>query len=106
HITETVDWYRCINGRSAFQGRRSMTVWTCGAMGGEHAGVSSEGRVGSPSTEGRRHTGEGASALGQSGPKPRQACEEEGAEAEMRRRWATGRNSGTGAVRLSDVVTQ
>ena len=51
-----------------------MIARTCGALRSENAGVSSERRVRIPSTERLRFPEEGSSALGQSGPKPRQRC--------------------------------
>ena len=48
-----------------------MTARTCGAAGRENAGVSSEMQVRILHTESPRIPGEGSSALGKSGPKPR-----------------------------------
>ena len=57
-------------GERSYQ-RRSMIVRTCGAIGRENAGVSSEMWVRIPHTENPRFPEEGSSALGKSGPKAR-----------------------------------
>ena len=48
-----------------------MTERTCGRNTSENAGISNESRVGNPAVENLRFPGEGLSARGKSGPKPR-----------------------------------
>ena len=50
---------------------RSMTVRTCGRSRRENAGISSESKVRILAVENLRFPGEGSSAQGKSGPKPR-----------------------------------
>ena len=50
---------------------RSMTVRTCGRNSSENAGISSESEVRIFTVENLRFPGEGSSAQGKSGPKPR-----------------------------------
>ena len=50
---------------------RSMTVRTCGRGSSENAGMSSESEVRIFTVESLRFPGEGSSAQGKSGPKPR-----------------------------------
>lgn len=54
--------------------QRSQTERESGAYRSENAGVSSARRVRIPSTERLRFPEEGSSALGKSGPKPRQTA--------------------------------
>lgn len=48
-----------------------MTVRTCGPGSSENAGISSESKVRIFTVENLRFPGEGSSAQGKSGPKPR-----------------------------------
>ena len=50
---------------------RSMSVSTCGRNSSENAGISSESKVRIFTVESLRFPGEGSSAQGKSGPKPR-----------------------------------
>jgi hypothetical protein len=50
---------------------RSMIVRTCGRNSSENAGISSESEVRIFTVENLRFPGEGSSAQGKSGPKPR-----------------------------------
>ena len=50
---------------------RSMTGRTCGRISRENAGISSESEVRIFTVESLRFPGEGSSAQGKSGPKPR-----------------------------------
>jgi len=50
---------------------RSMTGRTCGRDSSENAGISSESKVRIFTVESLRFPGEGSSAQGKSGPKPR-----------------------------------
>ncbi len=50
---------------------RSMIVRTCGRNSSENAGISSESEVRISTVENLRFPGEGSSAQGKSGPKPR-----------------------------------
>ena len=50
---------------------RSMIVRTCGRSSSENAGISSESKVRIFTVENLRFPGEGSSAQGKSGPKPR-----------------------------------
>ena len=58
-----------VGERSAVE--RSMTGTTCGRGSSENAGMSSENYVGIIMAENLRFPGEGSSAQGKSGPKPR-----------------------------------
>ena len=60
---------------------RSVTVRTSGALRSENAGISSEKEVRNLFTESLRFPGEGSSAQGKPGPKPRRIT---------RRRWTIG----------------
>ena len=72
-----------VSGRRAFQGRRSRTGRTGGALGSENAGMSSERRVRIPSTECLRFPEEGSSAQGQSGPKSRPKGVDDGQQVDI-----------------------
>ena len=58
-----------VGERSAVE--RSMTGMTCGRGSSENAGMSSESEVRIFTVENPRFPGEGSSAQGKSGPKPR-----------------------------------
>ena len=62
------DKYR---GRGAFLLGRSMSGSTCGLIGSENAGISSENYVGIIMVENLRFLGEGSSAQGKPGAKAR-----------------------------------
>ena len=69
--TEAVDGYVCIRGRGAFYTGRSHTERSGGRYRRENAGMSSENNVRIIIIENLRFPGEGSSAQGKSGPKPR-----------------------------------
>ena len=58
-------------GRGAMYTGRSMTGRTCGLYRRENAGISSESGARNSAVESLRFPGEGSSARGKSGPKPR-----------------------------------
>ena len=62
-----------VRGRGAMRAGRSMTERTCGRHGRENAGMSSESHARNMAVESPRFPGEGSSAQGKSGPKPRTA---------------------------------
>ena len=70
---------------------------SCGLIGRENAGMSSERQARNLPAESLRFPEQGLSAQGKPGPKPRQR---------MRRRWTTGGNSSATLSRLSEGVTQ
>ncbi len=72
HPTEAVNpKARLWDGRGALGQLRSLTARTGGATPSANAGMSSERRVRTPSTESLRVPGQRQSSQGQSGPKPR-----------------------------------
>ena len=71
HITEAMDGYECIRGRGASYTGRSCTGRSSGLYTRENAGISSESNVRIITIENLRFPGEGSSAQGKSGPKPR-----------------------------------
>jgi hypothetical protein len=77
----------CINvimsGRGALCAGRSMTGRTCGQHRRENAGMSSERHVRNMPVEGPRFPGEGSSAQGKSGPKPRTEVVGDGQQVEI-----------------------
>ena len=62
---------------------RSMTVRTCGLYRSENAGMSSERHVRTMPVESPRFPGEGSSAQGKSGPKPRTEVVGDGQQVEI-----------------------
>ena len=72
-----------VSGRGALCTGRSMTVRTCGLYRRENAGMSSERHVGNMPVEGPRFPGEGSSAQGKSGPKPRTGVVGDGQQVEI-----------------------
>ena len=69
-FTEAAECLRTLVGeRSVVE--RSMTGTTCGRGSSENAGMSSESEVRIFTVENPRFPGEGSSAQGKSGPKPR-----------------------------------
>ena len=62
-----------LRGRGALCIGRSTTVRTCGRYRRENAGISSESHARNMAVESPRFPGEGSSAQGKSGPKPRTA---------------------------------
>ena len=62
---------------------RSMTGTTCGRGSSENAGISSESEVRIFTVENLRFPGEGSSAQGKSGPKPRPKGVGDGQQAEI-----------------------
>ena len=74
---------KILSGRRAFYRRRSHTVRSGGAYRSENAGMSSARRVRIPSTDRLRFPGEGSSALGKSGPKPKPIGVSDGQQVEI-----------------------
>ena len=62
---------------------RSMTGRTCGRYSSENAGISSESEVRIFTVESLRFPGEGSSAQGKSGPKPRRGRVGDGQQVEI-----------------------
>ena len=62
---------------------RSMTGRTCGRGSSENAGISSESKVRIFTVESLRFPGEGSSAQGKSGPKPRRGRVGDGQQVEI-----------------------
>ena len=75
--------FTTVSGRGALCTGRSMTVRTCGLYRRENAGMSSERHVGNMPVEGPRFPGEGSSAQGKSGPKPRTQVVGDGQQVEI-----------------------
>ena len=71
------------DGRGALAVGRSTTVRTCGRQGSENAGMSSERHARNMPVESLRFPGEGSSAQGQSGPKPRTEVVGDGQQVEI-----------------------
>ena len=82
HTTEAMDLSLTVVGERS-NGHRSMTGRTCGALGSENAGMSSEKTVRILSTENLRFPEEGSSAQGKSGPKPRPKGVDDGQQVEI-----------------------
>ena len=82
-------------GRGALCAGRSSTERSCGRHRRENAGISSARHARNMPVDSLRFPGEGSSAQGKSGPKPR---------TEGRRRWITGGDSSTAF--MSDALTQ
>ena len=62
---------------------RSMTERTCGLYRRDNAGMSSESRARNTAVESPRFPGEGSSAQGKSGPKPRTIVVGDGQQVEI-----------------------
>ena len=71
------------SGRGALCTGRSATERTRGRYRRENAGMSSERHVGNVPVEGPRFPGEGSSAQGKSGPKPRTEVVGDGRQVEI-----------------------
>ena len=84
-------------GRGALYKGRSGIERNRGLYTRENAGISSESEVRILTIESLRFPGEGSSAQGKSGPKPR---------TESRRRWRAGGDSCTAKGALNEAVTQ
>ena len=84
-------------GRGAFCTGRSRIERTCGLCRRENAGISSARQARNLPVENLRIPGEGSSAQGKSGPKPR---------TERRRRWTAGGDSCTTKDPFDEAVTQ
>ena len=69
-VTESSSEYTPVVGELTAVGR-SMIERTCGRNSSENAGISSESKVRIFTVENLRFPGEGSSAQGKSGPKPR-----------------------------------
>ena len=72
-----------VGGRGAMHAGRSTTERACGLHGRENAGMSSERHVRNMPVEGPRFPGEGSSAQGKSGPKPRTGVVGDGQQVEI-----------------------
>ena len=72
-----------MSGRGALCMGRSTTGRTCGLYRRENAGMSSERRVRNTPVESPRFPGEGSSAQGKSGPKPRTEVVGDGQQVEI-----------------------
>ena len=84
-------------GRGALYGGRSGIERNRGQHTRENAGISSARQARNLPVESLRFPGEGSSAQGKSGPKPR---------TESRRRWRAGGDSCTTKGTLNEAVTQ
>jgi hypothetical protein len=96
-VTEAEDGYVCIRGRGAFYSGRSCTVRSSGLDRRENAGISSENNVRIIIIENLRFPGEGSSAQGKSGPKPRANAVGDGQQVDI---------PVPPVFRLTDAVTQ
>ena len=81
--TEAMDLHASVSGRGAYYGGRSTIVRTCGRNSSENAGISSESEVRIFTVENLRFPGEGSSAQGKSGPKPRLRSVGDGEQVEI-----------------------
>ena len=70
-------------GRGALLEERSSTERSCGLLGRENAGMSSESKVRILTIESLRFPGEGSSAQGKSGPKSRPKGVDDGQRVEI-----------------------
>ena len=80
--TEAWEYTKCI-GRGAMRTGRSCTGRSSGLYGRENAGISSEREARNFPVESLRFPGEGSSAQGKSGPKPRTAVVGDGQQVEI-----------------------
>ena len=96
-ITTHIVVVKSMVGRGAFCTGRSRIERTCGLYRRENAGISSARQARNLPVESLRFPGEGSSAQGKSGPKPR---------TESRRRWTAGGNSCTTKDPFDEAVTQ
>ena len=86
---------------------RSMTERTCGLYRRDNAGMSSESRARNTAVESPRFPGEGSSAQGKSGPKPRTEVVGDGEQAEIpapRRNEAVTQKDSMSAVMVNCVA--
>ena len=70
-------------GRGAMCAGRSSTERSCGRHRRDNAGMSSESRARNTAVESPRFPGEGSSAQGKSGPKPRTEVVGDGEQVEI-----------------------
>ena len=70
-------------GRGALLEERSSTERSCGLLGRENAGMSNEMQARNLHVESPRFPGEGSSAQGKSGPKPRTKVVGDGEQVEI-----------------------
>ena len=75
--------YSNVSGRGALCKDRSKTERTCGLCTRENAGMSSERHARNMPVESLRFPGEGSSAQGKSGPKPRTEVVGDGQQVEI-----------------------
>ena len=81
--TEAQDLHASVSGRGALCTGRSQIVRTGGLCTRENAGMSSERHARNMPVESLRFPGEGSSAQGQSGPKPRTIVVGDGQQVEI-----------------------